>query len=345
MKQKRLSTQTASLTWAASTPLEIQLPQAGAITRIEIDYSLTVTAVLAADTNTEFSQWKPIQSLVVQGGDGTIYFGFTGEQMGRLIHFMNQVDFPGEMFNLAMGTNTVKGKIILHFGNKPRDAFGNDNPFDYSVFIPARDDTPGGTKLILTTAQAADVCDTTIDITAGTFKVTCYEVLGAALIGKTPRYVPVVRPHTANQDEEYDIPTGNYLRRILILTQDDTAIGSGGPLLAGDEISRVKFKLEKNNQTIVDVDWDSLPPRIPRVPAITAAGAVTKPLDQRNAGFRIVDLRQIADPELGMNTKGNGSEKYTKGDFKLINTVQNYAAGDDTILIYDQIQDYIGSPA
>lgn len=330
-------------TWAASSDQQITLPNEGAITRIVIHYYLTTTGILAADTNTEFAQWKPIQSLRIEGGGGRTYLGAVGEQMGRILHFINRRDFPGYMFRRGMATNTIYGTIILHFGSRPRDMYGRDNPFDLTAFIPAADESPNGLKLTWSTTQAADVCDTTVDISAGTMEVTVYEVLNLpSMAGMMPASSTETYPHTGNLSDpghQFDVPTGSYLRRILLLQQDDTAIASGGPLVSGDEIGMVLLELSKDNRRLIKCDWDALitDPGISREVALTAAGAVTKPVEQVVAGFGVVDLRKYAHPDYGLDLR-----QYQTGDVKLGVTIENYASGDDTIVLYDMVQPYAG---
>lgn len=343
MKYPVRKTQTSTATWAASNDVQLTLPNEGAITRIVLHYSLTVTASLAADTNTEFMQWKPIQNLKVEGSGGKAYLSAVGEQMGRLLHFLNQKDFPGYRFNQYHATNTVYGTIILHFGSRPRDSFGRDNPFDLTAFIPAGKESPNGLKLTWSTTQAADVCDTAIDISAGTMYADVYSVLGLpSLDGMIPLSSTEMYPHTGNLSDLsslHDVPTGSYLRRIAILSQDDTAIGSGGPLVAADEIAKVGIILPNENRRLIEANWAPFVSEngIYRPPAMTAAGAVTKPIDGIVSGFGIIDFRNYANPDYGLDLRG-----YKGGDVKLGLTIQNYAAGDDTIIWYDMVQPYKG---
>ncbi len=330
-----------SLTWAASTDVQVDLPVEGAITRIVIDYYLTVTGILAADTNTEFAQYKPIQNLKIEGGGGKQYVGAVGEQMGRVLHFLNQKDFPGYGFHKAMATNTIYGSIVLHFGSRPRDMYGRDNPFDLTAFVPARDES--NLKLTWTTTQAADVCDTAIDISAGVMVVTVHEVLGLPnMDGMIPISSTEVYAHSANFSDlslQRDVPTGSFLRRIALLQQDATAIGSGGPLVSADEIGKIGLLLPKESRRLIEVDWEAFVQEmgIPRVAAMTAAGAVTKPADQVVGGFGVLDLRKYANPDYGLDLRN-----YATGDVKLGLTIENYASGDDTIIYYDQVQPYKG---
>ena len=332
-------------TWAASSEIQVDLPTQGAITRLMIELELTVTACLAADTNTELAQWKPINTLKIEGGGGKAYFGMGGgEQMGRMIHFLNQVDHPGRMLNRRMATNTVFATFVLHFGSRPQDAFGRDNPFDLSAFIPAADET--NLKLTWGTTQAADVCDTAIDITAGTMKVSAFQVLGLPnMKGMIPISSVQAFAHAANMSDlsqQFDVPTGSFLRRIAMISQDATAIGSGGPLMANDEIARAGLILTKDNRRLIELDYDALLHHhgIAGLAAMTAAGAVTKPADVEQPGFLLMDLRQYANPDYGLDLR-----RLTTGDVKLGLTIENYAAGDDTIIWYDTVQPYQGKGA
>lgn len=330
-------------TWAASSDVQITLPNEGAITRIVVHFYLTVTGCLAADTNTEFPAWKALQSLRIEGGGGRNYLGAVGEQMGRLLHFANRLDFPGVQLYRGMETNTIYGTIIIHPGSRPRDMYGRDNPFDLTAFIPARDESPNGLKLIWSTTQAADICDTAIDISAGTMQVTVFEVLDTpSMAGYMPLSSTQTYPHTGNISDpghQFDVPTGSFLRRIYILQQDATAISSGGPLVAGDEIGKVLLELSKDNRRLIEEDWDALisSPGIPRPAAQTAAGAVTKPNDRAVNGFACLDLRKYGHPDYGFDLRS-----YQTGDVKLGLTIENYTSGDDSIVFFDMVQPYAG---
>lgn len=328
-------------TWAASSDVQVDLPREGAITRLTLEFQYTVTACLAANTNTEFSQFKPVQNLKIEGGGGKNYLGAVGEQMGRLLHFLNQYDFPGRMFQKAMTTNTIFGTIVLHFGSRPRDMYGRDNPFDLTAFVPAKDEST--LKLTWTTAAAVDICDTAIDISAGTMVVTVHEVLGLPnMDGMIPVSSTEFFAHASNKSDlsqQFDVPTGQFLRRIIILQQDATGISSGGPLVSNDEIGRVGLILPKENRRLVELDWEAFITEngIQRFPAMTAAGAVTKPIDEVVEGFGVIDLRKYANPDYGLDLRN-----YATGDVKLGLTIENYSSGDDTIIFYDTIQPYKG---
>lgn len=342
MRYNVRKTETGTGTWAASSDIQLTLPNDGAITRIVLYYALTGTGILAADTNTEFPQFKPIQNLKVEGSKGT-YLGLSGEQMGRVMGLLNMYDFPGKTFYRRMATNTIYGALVLHFGSRPRDAYGRDNPFDLTAFIPAEDESPNGLKLTITTTAASDICDTAVDISAGTFYADVYKVQGLPnMSGMRPMGSSEFYNHVANKSDLsdlHDVPTGCYLRRIVLLSQDATATSSGGPLLAGDEIAKVGLLLPKENRRLIESDWGPLVSMggIHRFPAMTAAGAVTKPIDGANEGFAVLDLREYGHPDYGLDLRN-----YQTGDVKLGLTIQNYASGDDTIIFYDTVQPYTG---
>lgn len=330
-------------TWAASSDKQIDLPNEGAITRIDLHTYFTVTGVLAADTNIPYGLWRPIQNLKIQGGGGKSYFDMSYEQMGRMLHFLNRRDFPGRSFNLKMATNTQYANYCLHFGSRPRDMFGRDNPFDLTAFIPAQDEV--NLKLTWTTTQAADIADTAIDISAGTMIATVYEVLGLpSMSGMVPvsstEGVPTGGTAKSGLSKQLDVPTGSFLRRIAILTQDHTAVGnSSGPILADDIVDEVGLLFPKESRRLIEIDYDTLllSGGIPDVASMTAAGAVTKPSNFTVPGFVVIDLRAYANSDYGLDLRN-----YQTGDVKLAFTIPAGTDGDDIIVWYDTVQPYVG---
>jgi len=335
---KTHKTLTETVAWAASADRQITLPNDGVITRVVLHYSLTATNILAADTNTEFAQWKAIQNLKIEGAIAN-YVNAVGDQMGRMLHFLNQRDFPGRVFNRAMATSTIYGSIILHFGSRPRDQYGRDNPYDLSAFIPAKDEGANSLKLTVTCPAASDIVDTTVDISAGTYWAEVYRVLNVPSRGMIPRSESDQYGHTGNlTDHGRDVPSKGFLKRTAILSQDDTTIANGGPLVAADELTRVSF-IYGGNVKLIDSIWDVAVSEqgIPREAAITAAGAVTKPSDQLVAGFAVLDYRQMEHPDYGLDLS-----KVDTKQIKVGLTTQNYAAGDDTILYHETYQPHVG---
>jgi hypothetical protein len=138
--------------------------------------------------------------------------------------------------------------------------------------------------------------------------------------------------------KKFDVPTGAYLRRIGIITQDETAAGSGGGQLSDDIVDAVALELPKESRRLIEINWDAIwsIEGIPAVPLQTAAGAVTKPIDAGAVtGFGVIDLRPFADPDNGLDLRGYGT-----GDVKLSFTIPSGTTGDDIIIWYDLVQPY-----
>ena len=342
MNYKTMKSVVDTITWAASSDKQLDLPTDGRLTRVVINAEFTVTACLAAATNTQLSQYKPFQNIKIEGGGGRAYFSMSGEQMGRMLHILNRLDFPGRAPHKAMGTNTIYSSLILHFGSFPTFN-GKDNPFDETAFIPAKDET--NLKLTITTTQAADICDTAIDITAGTIKATAYQVLGKPMAGGM---MPVSSSYshptggTAVSDlgQEFDIPTRAFVRRIVVLTQEATAISSGGPLLADDIISKAGILLPMETRRLVEADDDALA-SVCGVLAdgydVGSAGDANKIEGYQFPGFYVIDLRDHANPMYGLDLRA-----YEKGAAKLAFTIPSGTDGDDVLIWYDQVQAYTG---
>ena len=220
---------------------------------------------------------------------------------------------------------------------------GRDNPFDESAFIPAKDET--NLKLTITTAAAADISDTAIDITAGTIKATAYQVLGKPMAGgmmpvSSSYSHPTGGSAVSDLGQEFDIPTRAFLRRIVLLTQDATAISSGGPLLADDIISKAGIILPMETRRLVEIDDEALASSC----GVLADGYDTGAAADANKvegyqfpGFYVLDMRHFADRVYGLDLRA-----YEKGAAKLAFTVPSGSDGDDILIWYDQVQPYMG---
>lgn len=352
---KVIQTQTKKLTWAASTDVQEDISASGAITRIVLKANINGSATVAGAIQPD-GLWRVIQNLKITGSGGKNYLGMSGEQMGRLLHLLNSYDFPMVAPLHDILSDPTYAIFILHFGSRPQDMFGRDNPFDLSAFIPAWDET----ELKLTwTTTANDVVDDTVTLASGDMEATIYEVLGTEAeireemirqgVGLYPAggggllpmgLVPVsstkAYAHDADYSDlssEHNVPTGAYMRRIVLLVQDDTGTR---PVRADDEVTRVGIKLPVGNRRLVDLDWRTLVYSQGRAQDLMVADdGVTGAVMATAAGFGIIDLRQFGDPDLGLNLL-----PYKGGDVKLGMTIANYASGDDTMIFYDQLEPY-----
>ena len=331
-----------TITWAASSDLQLDLPTDGRLTRLQINANFTVTGCLAAATNTQLCQYKPFQNIKIEGGGGRTYFGMSGEQMGRMLHILNRLDFPGIAPHAAMATNTIYSSLILHFGSFPR-LYGQDNPFDETAFIPAKDET--NLKLTITTAAAVDIADTAIDISAGTIKATAYQVLGKPMAGgmmpvSSSYSHPTLGSAVSDLGQEFDIPTRAFVRRIVLLTQDHTAVTSGGPLLADDIFSKAGILLPMETRRLVEIDDEALASMCGVLADgydVGAAADANKVEGYQFPGFYVIDLRNLAHPTYGLDLRA-----YEKGAAKLAFTIPSGSSGDDILIWYDQVQPYAG---
>ena len=338
---------TATSTWAASSDMTpIDLPRDGLITEITI--RANITATLTATAVDDF--WRRVfQNLKVQGDGGYTYLGMSGDQMSRLLSLWNEIIGLGPTLHsngggiplaaVDVGSATFKSVFKFHPGSNPKD------PFDTSVMIPAR--ALSSLQVLLTTAAAA-LTDPNGTISAGTFNYEICQILEAPVPRgmMTPLGSTLAYPHSANYSDfshDIDIPAGAFLRSIVMLINDDTATVN---MRKDDEVTGVKIKKPKSGDFVLEQNiYELKQSMMSRFGCRGIAGDVgpigaiatirpgpTALLDIVPAGFVIIDLRPYGDPVYGLDLRG-----YQTGDYKLGLTIENYAAGDDTTIYWDQV--------
>jgi hypothetical protein len=339
---KRLVTTGA---WAASADLTpIDIPREGLIT--EFIVRAVITATLTATALSDATR-RVIQNLSIKGDGGRTYLGLSGEQALRLLAFMNLCDFRhgfaspgGVLTTIDVGSTSFEQNFVFHCGSNPKD------PFDLSAAIPAK--ALSMLQVLLTTTAAA-VTDAAGAITAGTFYYQINQVLDVPVPAglMCPLGSTLVWPHDANYSDyskKVDVPAGAWLRRIVMLVQDATATT---PIRKNDEITAVKLELPKAaNKEIAAWTWQTLLLETAKIygysgsdqnEAALGAVATTRPGGNSTPfiphGLAIIDLRKYFHPVYGMDLTD-----YQTGDVKLGLTVENYAAGDDTLIYWDQLQ-------
>lgn len=334
-------------TWAASSDLAaIDLPREGLVTEILVRATLTATLTATAEDD---CTKRAFEGLRVQGDGSRTFIGLSGgDQMSRVLNFMNVCDFGCEFVapsgaaatTVDVGSTAFEQDFIFHCGSNPAD------PFDLSAAIPAR--ALSVFQLLLSTTAAA-VTDAAGNITAGTYRYQINQVLDVPVprglmcpLGST--YSWANDANYSNYGYEIDVPAGSWLRRIVMLAQDATATA---PIRKNDEITGVKLYLPKGaNKEVGSWLWENLIAETAKVyrlagfsqnEAALGAIATTRPGFNRVPfmpyGLAIIDLRKYFHPLYGMNLTG-----YQTGDVKLGLTVENRAAGDDTIIYWDQLQ-------
>lgn len=347
---------TASSTWVASTDMTpIDLPREGLITEITI--RATITATLTATAVDDF--WRRfLQNIKIQGDGGHAYLGMSGDQMSRMLSLWNEVVGHGPTLHsggagiplagIDVGSTTFVCVLKIHPGSNPRDSY------DMSAVIPAR---ALSTLQALLTTTAAAVTDAAGPITAATFNYEVSQVLGVPIHKglMTPQGFSQQYAHTQNYSDygyDIDVPAGAFLRSIIMQINDETATVSRRK---DDEVTGVKIKTPKSGDYVLAQSiYDLKQTMMSRFGCRGIAGDVgpigaiatirpgpTALLDIVPAGFAIIDLRPYGDPRYGLDLRG-----YQTGDFKLGLTIENYAAGDDTQIYWDQLlpvsAEYIG---
>jgi len=344
MLQMIRNKQSTTLTYSASSVVAADIRASGALTRLVLRVRLTPSGSMAAAVQ-EDGIFRILQTLAIKGAGGVHYFSMGDEQIGRMLHLLNMHDrlIRGTGHGPLAAVNDLV--FVIHFGSRPRDAFGRDNPFDLSALVPAFDDSE---LRIEWGCPANTVVDDTVTISGAVMHVSVHEVLGTAQEIKAEMARQGVRvamvptssyrsyAHTGNLSDlsaEFDVPTGAYLRRIALMAQDDTATR---PLRADDEVTKVGLKLPIGNQRIFEEDFAALVYQQGAVQSVLVDdNAVTGGSPVVGAGFGVIDCRELAHPDYGLNLMA-----YKSGDVKMGLTIENYAAGDDTFLWYDQVRPY-----
>ena len=137
-----------------------------------------------------------------------------------------------------------------------------------------------------------------------------------------------------------------------MLIEDDTGTV---PRRKSDEVTGVKIKRPKAGDFILEQSIRELTQTMMARHGIRAishdvgpigAIATIRPapgaaLAVVPSGFVIIDLRPFGHPLYGLDLRG-----FQTGDYKLGLTIENYAAGDDTIIYWDQLlpvqAEYVG---
>jgi len=323
-------------TWAASSDLTpIKLPREGLITEVKIRFACTTAALTKTVTLENYR--RTIQNLKIQGDGGHAYLGLSGPQMGRLLALLNEYEYGSAFLTppVNIAATVAHRSWVFHPGSNPLD------PFDMSVVIPAK---ALATLQVLLTTSANTLVDAAAAIASGYFYYEVNEVLEVNVPAgiMTPQGSTMPWPHDSDHSDfshNIDVPGGAWLRRIIMMVQDDSAV----PDLADDEVAGVKLKLPRTASAQIETFWEELKvesarfnrfPGRPNPVLVTTAEQYPPGLMEMvlPKGFAILDLRKYFHPIWGANLTN-----FQTGDVKLGLTIENYAAGDDTIIYWDQL--------
>lgn len=332
-----------TLTYSAGNDVQVELPNEGVITRLDLELSITASGSAAAALSV-MGLWRAIQNLKIEGGGGKNYFGMSGTQMGMLLHYLNLVDHPGTTWREIVATTTIIN-LRLHFGSLPKTVMGRDNPFDMSCAIPALDET--NLRLTWSCAASDDTIDDILTISSGTMRVAVHEVLMSKAEWATRKaagfFIPVSSsesydPGATKSDfqGERDIPTGNCVRRIGIMTLDATAGASNGPLLKDDQMTEVGIKIVPDNRWLIQTRSKALELQNPVLDGMQVVDTPnTYSPHNPTGGLYVLDLRHHFNPLYGLDARG-----LRTGDLKLGMTIGAYSSAEKEHIWYDQVQAY-----
>lgn len=349
--EKVIKRLTAASTWAASADLTpIDVLREGLITEFTIRANTVITF---AATGYGDAFRRVLQNIKLEGDGGRSFLGMSGTQMsvllslwGEALFNMPTVHSNGADIALAapdVGSAAFTSVFKFHPGSNPKD------PFDLTAAIPARALSTLQAKL--TTVAAAALGSgggSEVITTASTFNYEVAEVLNIPVpaslmvpLGSTLAYA-----HTGNYSDfsyEIDIPSGAWLRSIILLIRDHT---TASPWRKDDEVTGIRIRKPKSGQIVLEQNIyeakQSMAARFGMIgcsgePGVFGAIASTRegPADLLHvvpAGFVIIDLRAFFNPLYGLDLRA-----YQTGDYKLGLTIANNTSGDSTTIYWDQL--------
>lgn len=329
------------------TTTSTDIRASGALTSMIVRVHIKVGTSTMVSNHFVDGLFRVIDSIRIKGAGGVSYFSMGDHEIGTMLHWVNMYDKT--INGVGHGALVANGSYIdlvfvLHFGSRPRDEFGRMNPFDMTAFIPAFDDS----ELKLEISWAASLCmDGTATLDTSPTYITTFQAFGLAgdLKAEMARQrvratmIPIStylsEAHTATKADfsyEKDVPTGTYLRRIVIQEKNEATPSAR----TDDQVTEIALKLPQASQRIIQDDLVAMTYTQGPIESLQEADvAITAGVIRTGPGTAVLDLRQHADPDYGMNLMA-----YRPGDVKLGMTVGSYTSGEDTYLWYDQLRPY-----
>jgi len=358
--KKQHRTLTDYLTFSASSTVSMDLPRDGVITEIEFDVRTTPSKTLVGVAEDAFG--RLLNVLTIVGPGESTFFGVTD---ARMLHWLSQFTNQQAAFDDITGSGEIHALYRVHFGSFPYKADGTPNHYDMSAGIPANTTDRGqlsSLKLRWTCpANTAFDCGTSPStVSTAYIYTTVYEVLNSPSPQFEPHMEEVDWPVDATHSalgKKWDVPTGYYIRRLLMLVNDETALAAGtgsGSVRKDDEVTRIALQLPKDgDRNVFNIDqWEAklngaMPSRIfygdtyciytgvSAAATTTATGRIGVPVGVYN-----IDFRKYADTSINPMGEVAGMDMLTKqpGDVKLAVTIGTYADGDDVKLLWDELK-------
>ena len=354
--RKRKYTQTDVGTWAAdSAGLNVLIERNGVLTRMDMTVEITPSATLAG-ANQPDGLFRVFQNTTIRGGSHTYVTLPAQDPCGGaiLLHYLNRKDF--RMAGHPNGVITAPRRTYTpityryHFGARPQNIFGVDNPFDMSAFIPANKES--SLSFIITTS-GNDVMDDTVTISSGTYRFELSIIQGTegelreeiglqgvqypagAPMGMVPAWIAELFSHTATGSDysvERDLQTGGWLKRVAIIEQDETATRA---LRAADQVTGVALKLTAQSEQLIRSFMDSYFNTMDFASNTEADDAAADFQAYAAHGVIILDIRQHAK---GMSDYGLDLRGLQTGQVKLGFTITTYTSGDASLILQERYQ-------
>lgn len=371
-------TQTVTLAWAGDTTIADDVERVGFITRVDIGIEITPSATLTGD-NAIDGLFRLIQNFRIVGGSH-VYMTLPADDAclgGTLLHYKSQLDGFGYGHRdggIAAPQSVVTPMVYpVHFGTRPF-AQGHENPFDLSAFIPAAHESQLRMEW---TTSGNDVMDASVTITSAVLRLTIHRVSGtpdeiaaemqnqgvvlpSGASGMVPAWTATIDSPTATTTDfdarVVNLPTGGYLKRILVGIQDATATRS---IRASDELTRWSINSVRTNERLYQTFlMNELAKRLFgsnltldsgasesagtskfgadfNAHAVQGIGEIdlrVRPMESKGADGR---MSNALTKEYGWNMSRAARGDFTIGEFLLTN-----AAGDDMLYLFERYQPY-----
>jgi hypothetical protein len=344
-------------TWVASTQTpQIVLPTTGIITEVRVRANMTATLTAAAVAD---ATRRAIDGLIISGTKN--FFNLSGNiNLGTLLALLNLADHgvSGLGANTDVGATSFNQSYTYHPGSFPKTV-----RWDTSVVIPAKKLV--GQLSAVINAPAAAVTDAAGNITAGSYYVEVDMINDLPIMPsmKVPAAaIQVLHPASNNASFpgsiNVSVPVGYWLRRIVIMCLDQTAVV---PVRSDAYITGVQLTKPNLGVTVVETNWEDLKYSTARrysilgdiEDGVLGAIATTRPGYNGSmhlpAGFGIIDCRDLVDTTVnplgavyGMDLRGAPT-----GLYQLNIANQAFNVGQSFIILWDMIADmdanFIGS--
>ena len=355
--RKRQYTQTDTGAWAAdSAGINVAIERNGIITRIDMTAEITPSATLDGASQAD-GLFRVFQNTTIRGGSHTYVTLPAEDPCGGaiLLHYLNRKDFrmAGHPLGLITAPRRTYTPVTYryHFGVRPQGLFGQDNPFALTAFLPANKET--SVNFVITTS-GNDVMDDTVTISSGVYRFTLHIVQGSegdirqemaaqgvnypvgAPTGMVPAWIAEVFDHTATATDysvKRDVQTGGWLRRIVIIEQDETATRA---LRAADQVTGVSFELPAQSESLIRSFMDAYFNTHDFGSNSQADDAAPDFQAHAPHGIMVLDMRTHAmgysDYGLDLRHSALGSS----ANPKLGLTITTYTSGDSSLILQER---------